>query len=121
MANKVFLNNDGIIEAQVVGDQNVASIELVGREISVLLAREKAQGRPGLVLDNLLQMGEVDLPARKLVVELGKHLDFTKLALLGVNGAVRIGTNLLVRAAGRGDKIRYFVDRDEAMRWLREP
>jgi hypothetical protein len=119
--NKVFLNDENIIEIEVVGDQNVASVELMGREVDTLVTQLKAVGKPCVVLDNLLQIGKVDAAARKLVVELSKRLDYDRLAMLGKGGIMRLGTNLMLRASGRGYKIRYFDDRQQAVEWLRQP
>lgn len=118
--NKVFLNQDGLIEIQVVGDQNAASIELMGRELDVLITRLKALDKPALVLDDLLQIGKVDAKGRKQVVDLGKNLNFDKLAMVGKGGLLRLGANLLLSAIGRGDKMRFFNDRAPAVEWLRE-
>lgn len=120
MGNQVFLNDDNMIEIAVVGDQNAASVELMGRQIETLVTQLKAVGKPCLVLDNLLQMGKVDTEARKLVVELGKRLDFDRAAMLGQGGLLRFGANLMLRATGRAYKIRFFTDRTAAVTWLRE-
>lgn len=116
--NQVFLNPDSIIEVRVVGDQNTGSVELMGRDINILIMQLKAAGKPVLILDNLLEMGNVDGPGRKLVVSLGKHLQYDKLAMVGKGGILRIGTNLMFRAMGRGDKIRLFTDQEAAVQWL---
>lgn len=117
--NKVFLRDDGIIEILVVGDQNAASIEMMGRQVSVLLTKQRAQGKACMVLDDLLQMGDVNPEGRKLVVDLGKRLDFDKLAMVGKGGLLRIATNLMLHATGRADRMRYFEDRGVALNWLK--
>lgn len=101
----------------MIGDQNAASVELMGRELNVLITELKAKGKPALVLDDLLAMGQVDAKGRNLVVDLGKHLAYDKLAMVGKGGLLRLGANLMLSAIGRG-KIRYFNDREEAIRWL---
>ncbi len=119
MGNRVFLNADNVIEIEVVGDQDVASIEHMARQADAYLTELKALGKPCLVLDNLLQMGNVDAEGRKKVVELAKQLDYDRLALLGKEGGVmRFGTNLMLRATGKGYKLRFFDDRTQAMNWL---
>jgi hypothetical protein len=118
--NKVVLRGDFIVEVQVVGVQNAASIDLMGREISTMLTNLRAHGRPGLVLDDVIQLGSVDDAGRRMVVDLGKRLDYDRLAMVGSNGLVKLGANLMLRAMGRGDKIRYFDDRDKAIAWLKE-
>lgn len=120
MANRVFLNNDNIIEIEVVGDQNAASVELMGRQVDTFITQLKAVGKPCLVLDNLLQIGKVDAQARRLVVELGKRLDFDRAAMVGEGHLMSFGTNLMLRATGKGYKLKFFTDRDEAVRWLQE-
>lgn len=118
--NKVFFRENDIIEIQVVGVQNIASVDVMGRDTSVLLTQLRAKGKPCLVLDDLTQMGEVDAAGRKKVVELGKHLDFDRCAMVGKGGILRIGANLMLHAIGRADKIRYFSSREEALAWLLE-
>lgn len=119
--NNVFLSQEDILEVEVVGDQNAASVELMGRDMSVLLTRMRVRGKRALVLDTLFEIGAVDTAGRKLVVELGKHLDYDKLAMVGKGGVLRLGANLMLRAIGRGEKIHYFSDREEALAWLKKP
>lgn len=118
MGNRVFLTNDNIIQIDVVGNQNRASVELMGRQISTLITQLRATGKTCLILDNLLEMGTVDQEARRLVVELGKRLDYDRAVMVGKGGMMRFGTNLMLRATGRGDKIRFFEDYEEAVKWL---
>ena len=118
MGNRVFLTNDNTIQIDVVGNQNRASVELMGREISTLITQLRGSGKPCLILDNLLEMGAVDPEARRLVVELSKRLDFDRAVMVGRGGLMRFGTNLMLRATGRADKIRFFEDYEEARKWL---
>lgn len=117
--NKVFLNDDDIIEIHVVGNQNAASIDLMGRDIRGKLITLRARSKPCLVLDDLREMGTVDGPGRKLVVELAKHLDYDRLAMLGKPGILKLGANLMLRAVGRAGSIRYFDNETEAFTWLK--
>lgn len=116
--NKVYLDGEGIITIEVIGDQDVASVGAMGKEIESLLAQQRAAGKPCLILDNLLQIGVVGPDARKLVVALGKSLAYDRLAMLGKGGLMRFGANLMLHATGRTDKMRYFDDPIEAHNWL---
>jgi len=118
--NRVFLNKDGIIEIMVVGAQNATSIETMGREADALVTQMKAVGKPCLILDNLLQIGPVDAQGRKLVVDLAKRIDYDRAAMLGKGGVMRLGANLMLRAVGQAYRTRYFDDRDQAIKWLKE-
>ena len=116
--NKVYLDNNGLIVIEVIGDQNVQSVEAMGQAVAVLIESRRKQGKPALLLDNLLHMGKVDTEARKKVVELSKTLNYDKTAMLGKGGLMRFGTRLMLQAAGKADKIRYFDDANEATYWL---
>ena len=116
--NKVFLNDKGIIEIIVHGDQTVSSVQAMGDEARRLGARQRLAGKPALVLDNLLHMGNVPVAARKRVVELVRSSDYDRLAMLGSDMLLKIGANLMLQATGRGKYVRYFEDRAAAERWL---
>ena len=119
--NKVILNDEGIIEIQVVGGQDVASVMAMGEKVKHLAASQRAAQESVLVLDDILAMGEVPPDARKMVVDLGKTTDYDRLAMLGKGGILRIGANLMLSATGRGDKVKYFDDRAQAVAWLKGP
>ena len=119
MANKVYLDDEGIIVIEVIGDQTVDSVNAMGADIEELIKRRRAAKAPCLVLDNLLQMGAVGGDARDAVVHLAKVLDYDKAVMVGRGGGLmRIGANLMLRATGRGNTIRYFEDMEDARRWL---
>ena len=120
MANRVVLNDDGIIEILTSGQQDVNSIELMGREVETLLTERRTAGKPALVLDNLLDLGPVGATGRNLVVELAKRLDYDRAAMLGKGIVMRLGTNLMLRAVGQSYRARYFDDREKAIQWLLE-
>ena len=120
-ANKVFLNSDDIIEIHVVGAQTQVSVQAMGVELQALLDKLRAQNKPLLVLDNLMEMGHTDTPARQTVSELARNLQYDKVAMLGPNKPLMVhGTQLLLQAIGMGRKIKYFVDLDAANAWLKK-
>lgn len=116
--NKVFINRYGIIEIMVRGDQSVESVQAMGDETARLGKELREKGERALVLDNLLEMGEVPAEARKLVVDLVKSSDYDRLAMLGNNPVLKLGANLMLRASGKGSRVRYFENSDDAMAWL---
>jgi hypothetical protein len=119
-ANEVFINGQGIIEIHVVGDQDEDSVRAMG-ESAMRLAEECRQaGKPVLLLDNLLRMGEVPPAGRRIVVEYGKKIEYDRLAMLGNGPLLRLGANLLIKAVGKAGRVRYFDDEAAALRWLLE-
>lgn len=120
MANKVFINEQDIIECKVIGDQTEASVQKMGQEIQELFPELKAQHQPLLILDDVTEIGQVPAPARAVVTSLAKDLPYDRLAMLGKSGLIRFGANLIIRASGRGHKLQYFTDRAQATTWLLE-
>lgn len=118
MANQVFISEENVIECRVIGNQTAESVQAMGKKIESLLAQRKVQHKPLLVLDDVTHMGSVPPAARNYVVSLAKTLPYDRLAMLGKGGLVRIGANLLIRASGRRNRLRYFSNRQEAIAWL---
>jgi hypothetical protein len=119
MANAIFMNDDGFIEVTVNGDQTGESVQAMGEEVKALLEKLKADRKPRLILDDLTHMGNTNIPARQKVAELAKTLDFERVAMVGDGSMLmRVGTNLMLGAIGKGGNIRYFEDRKRAIAWL---
>ena len=116
--NKVFINDQGIIEICVIGDQTVDSVQAMGDRTFELADAQKTAGNRVLVLDNLLQMGSVPAEARKRVVDLVKSNEYEKLAMLGADRVLRFGANLILQATGKGTRVKYFEDRQKCLAWL---
>ena len=118
MENKVLINDDDIIEIKVVGDQTVRSVAEMGKQTELLIGNFRRSSKPVVILDDLTAIGSVTPDARSMVVELGKKLDYDRLAFLGKSGILRFGSNLILQAMGRGDKLKYFDNREKAVAWL---
>jgi hypothetical protein len=121
MQNKVYLDDQGVIVIEVVGDQTVASVEQMGQEVEKLIDTQRKAGKPCLVLDNLFRIGEVGPEARHKVVELTKTLAYDRAAMTGKGGMMRFGANLMLRATGRANTARFFESEQEARQWLQSP
>lgn len=116
--NKVILSKTGIIEIHVVGDQTAESVQAMGRAAEKLVLQQRKAKKPVLILDVLLHMGVVPPEGRKAVVQYGKTLDYDRLAMLGSGSVLRLGSNLLLQAVGKGSKVKYFDDLQKATDWL---
>ncbi|HSX00690.1 MAG TPA: STAS/SEC14 domain-containing protein [Candidatus Saccharimonas sp.] len=118
MVNKVFVDADGLLQILVVGDQTQESVREMGEKLGFYVRQLRDEGRPVLVLDNLLQMGETTSEARGEVARIARGLDFDRGAMVGDNSPLmRHGTNLMLRAIGRSN-LRFFSNLDSAKRWL---
>jgi hypothetical protein len=121
MANTIFISDAGFIEVKVDGDQTAESVQAMGEDVQKLLAKLKLQKKPRLILDDLTTLGRTNIPARQMVADLAKTLEFDRVAMFGDGSTLmRVGTNLMLRAIGKGDTIRYFDERKAAEQWLAE-
>ena len=119
--NRVFINDQGIIEIRVRGDQTVESVQIMGDQTIALAEQQRAAGKRALLLDNLLGMGSVPAEARKRVVDLVKSNDYDKLAMLGSDPLLKLGANLLIQATGKASRAKYFDNRETCDAWLLKP
>jgi len=118
MINKVYVDDEGILQIWVVGDQTAESVREMGEKLSLYAAQLRSQGRPVLVLDNLKAMGNTTSEARKEVARIARSLDFDRAVMVGDGSAVmRLGTNLMLRAIGRSNA-RYYSALEPAQAWL---
>jgi hypothetical protein len=116
--NKVFINDHDIIEIIVDGDQTVTSVNTMADTASSLIQQYSEGPNKALILDNLMNMGTVPPEARRVVVEQVRHMDFKKFAFVGRGTALRLAANLLLQAIGKGSRIKYFDDYNDAIAWL---
>lgn len=118
--NRVFVHPEGYIEVETVGQQSVESVRAMGDEILALAKPLQASHQPVYILDNLTRIGlKQSMAVPKAVAAEARRIRFDRAAMVGPNNRLfRYGTNFLIQAIGKGDKIRYFIDRAKAVRWL---
>ena len=116
--NEVYINKRGIIEIKVRGDLTVASVQAMGDEALRLARQLRKSKKKALVLDNLLEIGDVPAEARRRVADLVRSSDYDRLAMLGSGTLLKLGANLIMHATRRDKSVRYFDSRTDAIRWL---
>jgi UDP-N-acetylmuramyl pentapeptide synthase len=118
MVNKVYLDQAGLLQVLVIGDQTEDSVREMGEKLYAFVMQLRSQRQPVLVLDNLLEMGATTSEARREVGRIAKSLDFDLAAMVGDNSLpMRYSTNLMLRAIGKSN-LRYFGNIDSARKWL---
>ena len=118
--NRIFINSKGFIEIKVVGIQDQQTVAAMGKVIEELIWKVKSDEKPVLILDDITRMDDADSGARHEVVNVAKKLEFRKTAMLGTSGVFRLGANLMFQAVGKGDSLKYFTNREQAVEWLLE-
>jgi hypothetical protein len=92
----------------------------MGEKAFFYVSQLRTEDRPVLVLDNLIKMGRSTSDARKEVAKVAKAMDYDRAAMVGDGSMpMRLGTNLMLRAIGRGN-LRYFNSLESARKWLLE-
>ncbi len=119
--NHVWLNDQGLIEVQVVGQQSADTVVAMGALIADLARQQRTNDQPVLVLDDLRRMAlkqPTEVP--KTVAAVARRIDFDKVAMLGSSsGLIKYSSNFIIQAIGKIETIKYFGDRAEAERWLK--
>jgi hypothetical protein len=118
MYNKVYINSEGLLTIWVIGDQTRESVREMGEKLEFYVGKLQQEGKPILVLDNLLEMGHTTSEARAEVARIARRLPFERAAMVGGSGpAMRFGTNLMLKAIGKRN-LRFFASIDAGELWL---
>ncbi len=116
--NKVYIDPEGILQIEVVGDQTKESVREMGEKINLYIHQLCEQHKPVLIMDNLTQMGKTTSEARSEVAKLAKAFYFDRGVMVGDGSPLmRYGTNLMLKAIGRSN-LRYFGGIESARKWL---
>ena len=70
------------------------------------------------VLVDLMEAGVPTEKARELYIKTLSDNQVEKTAFYGVGGAIRGIISFIVSAAGKGEEVKFFINRDEALEWL---
>jgi hypothetical protein len=73
------------------------------------------------MLVDLLSIGKsgyASSKARSKYVQMSSSAKVLRFAIVGGNVLIRTMAGFIIRAAGRGDSVRWFDDREEALAWL---
>ena len=117
--NRVYVTDDDIVELIVVGDQTVDSVHAMGDRAGELGRKQWADGKPSLLLDNLNQMGNVPPNVLSHVIQIARKLNYDKLAMVSGNKIIKATSNTVLAAIGKLGKVRFFDNRDAAVKWLK--
>jgi len=117
--HKVWVDEDGFIRATIIGSHEKESAKNIINELNKQL---KKMGENGLVLIDMTKTGRPTYEARKLHANNIKlHSDlFKKAALYGASALNKVMANFIIKASGKGKKVKYFNTKDEAIKWLKQ-
>jgi len=120
MTNRVFLNQEGIIEVHYEGDQTYASVQKVTQKVTALAEELRETGKKVVVINSLEKLGTSSSGSRSASAEALDLLVYDRIALYGANLFFKYLANFIIAASGKAQKVRHFDTREEAMKWLKK-
>lgn len=120
MANHAFLNQKGIIEVSLEGDQTGESILQSVKDAKIHADTLKSRGRPIILLFDFGKLGKMNVEARRQAVKSLDLIDYHKMAGINANFITAFITNSVARVNGNLYRNRHFKNRQQAEKWLFE-
>ena len=118
MADKIFLNEEGLIEVQVEGDQTYMTFENLKPDATELLNKLQQAGKPRLGLIDISKQGKFSADSNRAAMEVLESLNYDKLAIFGGNAITTEVSKAIVLAMGKSGNTKVYQKREEAVNWL---
>lgn len=118
MADRIFLNEEGLIEVQVEGDQTYMTFENLKPDATELLNKLQQAGKPRLGLIDISKQGKFSADSNRAAMEVLESLNYDKLAIFGGNAITTEVSKAIVLAMGKSGNTKVYQKREEAVNWL---
>ena len=118
MADRIFLNEEGLIEVQVEGDQTYMTFENLKPDATELLNKLQQAGKPRLGLIDISKQGKFSADSNRAALEVLESLNYDKLAIYGGNAITTEVSKAIVLAMGKSGNTKVYQKREEAVNWL---
>jgi hypothetical protein len=114
---KVKVDSDGFIRATIIGIHDKDDAEKIIVEMNKLIKKHEQNCK---ILIDMTKTGRPTSKARKLhAINMKVQAEyFKKTAIFGGNAMNRVMANFIIKASGRGDKVKYFGTHQDAVSWL---
>lgn len=119
MTNKVRLH-DFYIELSYVGDQSGETVREMLDHALRMADKVWGEGYPHFVLVDLNRLGKSTHSSRAASLNGLKRLSFAAVAVVSRRLFFRQLASLVIRASGRGSRVKVFSTKKTALSWLRE-
>lgn len=120
MENKVFLDSEGIIEAEYIGPQDARSVLTTGESLSLLSNRLRSSKQKVLISFQIDKITNIPISARAKALESLIRLDFDKIAITTTNLYLKYLAKFVVETSGKAEKISFFNNQGDAIKWLKQ-
>jgi len=116
---KVWVEDDGVIRGKIIGEHTGEDARRIIRLIDDYIAKDK--GKKCILID-MRETGRPTAESRKIHASNIKNGDtkFNKTAFFGAKIINRVMANFIIKASGKGKKVKYFDTENDALKWLHE-
>jgi len=101
---------------------NTRQIELMEKELLEIFEKDFSKGYK-IILD-LLPLGKGNIYTssgdRKIWARLARQKQIKKCAIVGSSIILRVVANFVIKVSGRDKDIKWFFEKEEALKWIRE-
>lgn len=118
MNNRIFLNEDRLIEIDYRGLQTTESIQGLLEAYLLIAQQMKVLNLPVRVIVDLETAGKATLESRRLITQAMRQFRYDRVAFYGGPSFIRQSLRLMIQATRRSDKVMVFENRIEAEQWL---
>ena len=84
------------------------------------IIKEKYPVQRFSILVDLTDAGNPSNKAAEMYIKTLSDSRIKKVAIYGMGGAIESIVRFIVAAAGKGEEVKFFIDKDEALHWLRQ-
>ena len=117
MQDRIFLNSDGYVEVVLVGDQSAEMFESLYTDFLPIREKLASEGKPIYGLFDCSGETGFSLSSNKAALEIFEKSQYDRIAMYNVPHAKV--TEGIIMAAGVGDIVKIFGDRNDAEAWLK--
>jgi hypothetical protein len=125
-AYDVFVDDEGLLNLVTLGvvkepESNTRQAELIQQDVMRILDEHPHKEYDMIV--NLLPLGKAGYAsskARKIYLQISSHKQIRRFAIVGGSVFVRTMAGFFIRAAGKGEHMKWFAGEQEALEWLKE-
>ena len=84
------------------------------------IIKEKYPDQKFSVLVDLTDAGNPSKKAAEMYIKTLSDSRIKRVAIFGMSGVIEGIVHFIVAAAGKGDEVKFFIDKGESLRWLRQ-
>lgn len=118
MANRIFLNQDGIVEAIIEGEQTFMTFDNLTMDAQELLNQLQKEGKPRLGIIDITNQANFTPDTNRAAMQILESLNYDKVAIYGAKTLLTEVTKAIILAMGKTHNTKIFADRESAMAWL---